>query len=178
MTPGFIFYLLLLLNAAPNEVEIPYDANRPLVWEDFKQRAANKSLFKAYSYTGIRYVVDAPDGKHVEIETLPYFVPDKSWVNKDFKNEYLLNHEQRHFDLTAIHAQILDSLLRPYETEVSRFMDDNLIKGVEQIFDDVYAQLEEAQAQYDKETEHSIQRDKQEEWDAKIDSLKRAHLPL
>ena len=156
--------------------EIPYNSEKPLEWPDFNQRIGGGGLYKAYPYTGIRYVVDAPDKKNVEIEVVPYFIPSKSWVHKDFKKPELLNHEQRHFDLTAIHAGMLDSALRPYEVDVASFMDRELNLVVEAKFDSIYSLLEAAQERYDRETNHSTIVEKQEAWNMRIDSLKAIHL--
>lgn len=176
-----MFYTLVMcfwLGIFPSTLneEIPYNSQKPLEWTDFSQRIGGGGLYKAFSYTGIRYVVDAPDGKNVKIEVIPYFIPLKSWVHKDFKKPELLNHEQRHFDLTAIHAGMLDSVLRPYEVDVASFMDQKLNLAVEAKFDSIYSLLEAAQDRYDKETNHSTVVEKQEEWNFRIDSLKLIHL--
>lgn len=50
----------------------------------------------------------------VEIEISALFHRDESWMKKEGNNEYteyVLNHEQRHFDITEIHARIFKERL-------------------------------------------------------------------
>lgn len=40
----------------------------------------------------------------MNVEVFCFMDPDKSWVRPDKKSDYILNHEQRHFDITFINA--------------------------------------------------------------------------
>ncbi|MCH2199264.1 MAG: hypothetical protein MK081_10815 [Flavobacteriales bacterium] len=164
--------ILLLIIALPASErqgdELNWEKDRRLSWEDFRTRTGPSQLYKAFSYTGMRYVVDAPDGRNISIEVTPYFVHSKSWVHHRHKIDRLLAHEQGHFDLTAIYAFKLDSILEDYEVSIGEFMENRMIGRVEFLFDSVYAELQVMQDRYDAETNHSIIEGKQEEWEAYI----------
>lgn len=168
------FILLLVISnlssADPSGDELTWSADRPLSWEDFRTRTGRPEFFKAFSYTGMRYTVDAPDGKQVNIEVEAYFVHSKSWVHHDHKRESLLRHEQGHFNLTAIYAHQLDSLLQPYEVGIEEFMDNKMIGRVEVIFDSLYASLQDEQDRYDRETGHSTLVKEQDYWENYIEA--------
>ncbi len=162
--------LALCTPHAQNDDELRWSADRPLTWDDFKPRAGKAGFYKAFAYTGMRYTVDAPDQQQVLIEVEPYFVHSQSWVHPEFKNDELLRHEQGHFDLTAIYAFKLDSALRPYEVGVQEFSENRLIEPVDSIFQVLYAELQETQKRYDKETNHSMIDSAQKRWTGYIAS--------
>ena len=96
-----------------------------------------------------------------------YFRKSKSWTKKEKQSDYLLNHEQRHFDIAEIHGRLFVQKFKEKKlnsnTEANNYFDE-LIK---QIGND----LSEMHKIYDKETNHSLNKKAQGNWDIKIDSL-------
>lgn len=164
MKPLLLLVSFLFLPAETDPPQIEWQVDRKLEWSDFTRRTGPDEMFKAFSYTGISYVVDAPEGK-TAITVTPYFLPEESWVHISYLNDELLNHEQGHFDIAAIYARMLDSQLKVYETDVNYFMEHDLAKNIEAIFHVVFAEMDECQNRYDSETVHGTETETQASWD-------------
>jgi hypothetical protein len=163
MKPLLLLMSFLFLQTETDPPQIEWQVDRKLEWSDFKRRAGADELFKAFSYTGISYIIEAPEDK-IEITVTPYFLPKESWVHISYLNDELLNHEQGHFDITAIYARMLKSQLRVYETDVDYFMEHDLAKKIEAIFQVVFTEMDECQDRYDSETVHGTQTETQANW--------------
>ncbi len=88
----------------------------------------------------------------------------RSWTKRSTTdNEYSLTHEQYHFNITELHARMLN-----------QYIDENP-QGSEGLFllrlGSINITLNEMQDQYDNETDHSTIFDKQRRWEYRIDSL-------
>jgi hypothetical protein len=88
----------------------------------------------------------------------------RSWVRQStYGNEYALNHEQYHFNITELHARSLNHY-------INEFPEDNLY-SYELRLGSLNIDLNNMQDQYDSETDHSIILDKQRRWEFRIDSM-------
>lgn len=158
-------FLFLFLSVAQHQTdEIVWQPGIELTWNDFTRRTGVPELYKAFSHTGIRYEVTAPDGE-VDIVIIPFFSSTKSWVHVDFMNESLLNHERGHFYITVIYARLMEDALKEFEVDADTFMQGNLQVQVQEIFQAFYNEMDLAQGRYDKETEHGTNDDIQYKWD-------------
>ena len=72
-------------------------------------------------------------------------------------------HEQHHFDITRLGSQKLIA-----ELAKAHFTKENYNTLLTSIFDKVYKENQSIQLQYDRETNHSLDVDKQLEWNDKI----------
>jgi predicted secreted Zn-dependent protease len=88
----------------------------------------------------------------------------KSWGR--IKNDYILAHEQKHFDLTEVFARKLNKELKEYKFNNATVGDD-----INRIYQGMVNELTYTQQQYDKETDHSRNPPVQQEWNNRIDSL-------
>ena len=88
---------------------------------------------------------------------------NKSWGL--VKNEWILKHEQGHFDIAEIFARQLNKLVNEYQFNKSSFQ-----KDLDAIYKSVVAEKEKFQQQYDDETDYSRIKTKQEEWLKKIEA--------
>lgn len=82
------------------------------------------------------------------------------------KTDYILAHEQGHFDITEIFARRLNEALQNYQFNKKTFK-----KDIGQIYQSIVSEKEEYQKIYDSETDHSRNRKVQYDWLEKIDSL-------
>lgn len=136
-------------------------ADGPLKWSDFKAEP-NRTGHKAETHTELTasYTADQ-DSLYFEVRCV--FHPDRSWT-KETNNDYLLNHEQRHFDLTEVYTRKLRKELT--ESNVT-------VRNYKRIFSDTFREvnreLYHMQQEYDKETRHSLFEDAQAKWDKLID---------
>jgi hypothetical protein len=146
-----------LLPLQPKEEElIDWDASRPLSWSDYKGRPDPESDAAASTttYLAIEYKMRGADFTY---KVHSRFSCDKSWGLH--KTEYILSHEQGHFDIAEIYARVLHKKMSEY-----RFDKDSYKKDLKKIYEDVVKAKEDMQERYDKETNHSIYRAKQAEW--------------
>lgn len=133
----------------------------PLQWSDFTA-TPNVTGHKAETHTEMfaRYTADE-DSLYFEVRC--YFHPDRSW-SKERKDRYLLNHEQRHFDLSEVYTRKMRK-----ELAEARITINNYKRIFSHTFRVVNRELYHMQEAYDRETKHSIYRDAQAKWDRLID---------
>lgn len=145
--------------------------SRKLDWKDFKPMAKAKRMgFKAETFSGIRFE-SVQEGQLISFRTECYFSPEKSWVLKGSETDYLLNHEQRHFDITEIYARKFRKELEPYQRiSVERFAKENVGEKVNELYSRLMNEMFAYQNRFDEETKHSVNTEKQAEWDQQIDS--------
>ena len=82
------------------------------------------------------------------------------------KTDYILSHEQGHFDIAEIFARKLHKKMSEY-----RFDKRTCNKKLGEIYDEIVEEKSEMQNDYDKETRHSINKEKQAQWLKKIERL-------
>jgi len=148
----------------PTDDTFHWNAGRKLTWEDFKgipdtsdkAAAASTASTLGYNYT---YTPDTT----FHFFTYAIFVKNYSWVKEGWdRTAYELNHEQRHFDITEIYARKLAMAFKRYKLNKN---------DRKRIYDSLSTEWDKIQDLYDKETKHSINIEKQKEWDKKIDGL-------
>lgn len=159
------FLLSLLLPAAmiaqtKDEDLLDWDANRKLTWADYKAKPdpSSDAAASTTTYLGIEYNIKS-DRFSFKIQSR--FSRDKSWGLH--KTAYILSHEQGHFDIAEICARKLNMKMSAY-----RFDRKTYQKDLQKIYQEIIDEKEEIQDKYDKETNHSINKVRQEEWLKKI----------
>ncbi|MCX6290170.1 MAG: DUF922 domain-containing protein [Bacteroidetes bacterium] len=150
---------------------IAWNVERKLCWDDFRGSAKDDDPADALTYTCNQTMFEAFSvGKRFTVESRVqcYFIKSKSWVKKekDKQVDYLLNHEQRHFDLAEVGAREFRKKLKEVMFTSANFRDE--VKRITGEVDEKYHRL---QQQYDSESDHSRVKEMQEKWNAKIDSL-------
>jgi hypothetical protein len=150
---------------------IAWNPQRKLVWADFKGQpqagepadaltyTANQTSFEGFS-VGSRF--------NVKAEITCYFIKANSWVKEGKATEYLLNHEQRHFDIAEASAREFRK-----EIQLAHFNSNNMNELSQKISEEVHQKYGRLQQQYDSETNHSRIEEKQKEWNVKIDKMLR-----
>lgn len=167
------FLLFVLICSAQVKVEndsiIIWNKDRKITWGDFlsEKRWYEKNINAgAVLTTSIQiYPKEINCLDIVYIEVVAQMNKIKSWAN--VKTEAGLNHEQTHFDITELYA-------RKLRKSLIKFIEENEECDLQGIFD-IYYRLQEEhrkiQFLYDEETKHSVNIDKQKEWDKKIACL-------
>jgi hypothetical protein len=145
---------------------IYYDFNQSLSWKDFKGKPDNNYFGGAVTASGFAFDSQMnSDGTNIylNIGVYTFFTKNDSWKKPDINSDYHLLHEQHHFDITKIGSEkFIDELKK------ANFTKGNYNKLIASIFNKVYDENEAMQQQYDKETMHSINVNKQNEWNEKI----------
>lgn len=147
--------------------KIIWQQDQKLAWDHFKSSVnrRNNPDVAAYTNCGWEYsVVKSSDPKSpVKIEIKAIFNEEKSW--KDIKkiNDYILLHEQKHFDI----AELFVRKFRKSVAEKIRNSGDydRLFKS---IYNSVYNEYKSFQMAYDRDTRHGTDEVKQAEYNAAI----------
>jgi len=151
----------------PEGDTIYYAANRPLTWADFQSHTRPSGRFEAEVMPGIGYNQQAEVIKgtiRVNIAMKTYLPKSAARANYTGRNDYALNHEQRHFDIVKIITEqfkqkILDKPLTP----------DTFEAFINMQYLDSYRDMHAMQKAYDTETSHGSNRSAQESWNNRID---------
>ena len=146
----------------PNEELLGWSTKK-LTWSDYKARPNPDSDAAASTttYLGISYNISSSNFSY-KIESK--FSKTRSWGLH--KTAYILAHEQGHFDIAEIFARKLHQKMTEY-----RFNRKTYEKDLRKIYQDILDEKEKMQNDYDGETNHSINREKQAEWLVRIAEL-------
>lgn len=160
------FLCLLSINSvgqSDGEELINWNEEKKLTWADYKGKVTTSTDAAASTatYLGIEYSFNN-NGFGYKITCS--FSKNKSWGLH--KTAYILAHEQGHFDIAEIFARKLNKQMREYKFDKNSFKED-----LKEIYTTITAEKEQTQNSYDKETNHSINKEKQAEWLKKIDEL-------
>ena len=146
---------------------IYYAVNRPLTWADFKSNYKPRGTYAAEVMPSIGYDQHSSvnDGiVYVDIAIKTFLPKSTCWVNSFSKDDYTLNHEQRHFDIVKIVAEqykrkILSANLTP----------DNYEAFINMEYFDAYRSMNKMQKAYDEQTRHGRDQGAQFSWNDRID---------
>jgi hypothetical protein len=145
---------------------IYHDVKKRLTWQDFKGVPDLKHFGGAVTASGYAFDADIKlENKimYLTISVYVFFNKSQSWKKPSINSSYHLLHEQVHFDITRLGAE---NFIRQIVN--SKFNKDNYNQVLSSVFDKSYAENIVMQDQYDKETNHSINKPEQLKWNAKI----------
>ena len=155
-----IIILLLLpffgIISSFEEEKIAWDANRPLTWEDFRGVPNRADSFVASTNSGISFSFSFSERNgvaNIQYTVVSNFYPDLSWYRPERVTQYILEHEQTHFDISELHARKLRNAL-------SSLSHDRGFKEK--------AERRAMQTQYDKESDHSNVKEMEYQWRTKV----------
>ena len=147
---------------------IDWSAERSLTWDDFKARPDKNSPNAALTGTNIKFDFSYGSNRGFKYHVYCQFDKNSSWGR--VKTDYILSHEQGHFDIAEIYARKLSKALKEYTPDI-----DKANKEVNKIYEKIMNDLHEEQLHYDKETNFSINKAEQSRWLKKIsDDLKKS----
>jgi hypothetical protein len=144
-----------------------YSSQRQLTWDDFQSKPYKPthyaaSIFSSFAYDGNSEVVDGY--LHIYLTLKTFAVKNASWVKGNARDEYGLNHEQRHFDIVKMVAERFKKKIQPDILSVEDF---NSIIQYQYI--ESFREMNRLQEEYDNETQHGLNRAAQERWNQRID---------
>jgi len=149
-----------------NEETISWNASQKLTWADFKANPDANSGAVALTASGITFGYSVKtSGKRIIDFTASveaHFYPNKSWYVKEKGDDYILGHEQLHFDITELYVRMFReklSLLKPNQ---------NLKDQLQKLHIAINEALNETQKRYDAQSNHSINTEMQKQWEVFI----------
>lgn len=149
------------LSIAQEQEKLAWENDRLLSWTDFKAAPKENIPYSANTNSGLSYSWNystATGEAILEHEVHSNFYPNLSWVKAIHNKEYLLAHEQLHFDITELHARKLRLKLDNYE--IGRTVRQDL----KAIYNKVEAERVAMQNLFDKETSHSENQSEEMRW--------------
>jgi hypothetical protein len=155
----------------PEGDTIYYAANRPLTWADFQDKPLPGN-FEAEVFTSIGYTEKAEVEKGFIILSLAIKVDmpkSDCWVRAGGREDYALNHEQRHFDITKLVAEHFKQKIMAMKLPPDNYDGEINVEYLETL-----RELNRMQTQYDRETHHGTDHEEQARWNEQIDKELRA----
>ncbi|CAM3500409.1 DUF922 domain-containing protein [Aequorivita lipolytica] len=157
----FTFIFSLLLFPQHNAEKILWKENQKLSWEDFRGKPLRSASFVASTNTGIsfQYSYSMKNGDmKVEYSVESFFNPEGSWYLKERVTNYILKHEQAHFDISELHARMLQKNL------AGKKFSKNIKSEIEGIYKQVEQKRRAMQTKFDSESDHSRNEAKEAFW--------------
>jgi hypothetical protein len=163
----FVLGLFLISSSSfaqsKDEELLDWSASRKLTWNDYKAQPEPgiDDAASTTTYLGIEYnITSGSFGYKIQSR----FSKTRSWGL--YKTAYILSHEQGHFDISELFARKLNKNMSEYQFNKRTYQRD-----LNKIYDDILEEKEKMQNDYDKETNHSINKEKQTEWLKKIEKM-------
>jgi len=161
-------FLLSFSQRSPLAPNIRKLKNDTVIWkpdsllrpEDFKARPKSNGPL-GLSYVGFLYYTNEASGELIlNVEAI--FVKSKSYIVKN--TEYVLKHEQIHFDIAELHARRLRKRIDEVDFKKIKSVQNEINK----LHDKTVKEYGKEQEEYDKDTEHGLNAAKQKVWNEKI----------
>jgi len=152
-------------NPKKYETQIRWTEQRSLTWYDFKGKPdrLNYPNVLALTHCGFGYQPNVRLFKETEFHVETTFYTGSSWYLPEGKTDYVLRHEQIHFDLAEVYSRKLKKQL--IEANVSNTNSSEYIA----IFNKLFQDYKERQDSYDYDTKHGTAKASQEKWNATIE---------
>jgi hypothetical protein len=138
-----------------------------LNWSNFKSNINNKRGANIVAYTNCGWVYSVVKSTNpkspVKVKIQTIFNEDQSWKDAERINDYVLGHEQKHFDIAEIFAR---KLRKSVHEKIKNSGDFN--KNFQGLYNKILSDYRTFQVSYDTDTKNGINEEKQAEYDIKI----------
>ncbi len=135
---------------------IPWMHNHRLIWDDFQCAPKKNGDAVASTSTSLGIAYQLKNGE-LTYQLTCAFSKTKSWGL--VKTNYILAHEQGHFDITEIYTRKLHQALLEYEFDRKTYQRD-----INRIYQKIVTEKETLQNLYDKQSDHSRNKKTQMAW--------------
>ncbi|GLB52216.1 hypothetical protein NBRC110019_12550 [Neptunitalea chrysea] len=159
-------FFCLAFTVHSEDKPILWNKEHRLSWDDFRAAPDDGSRAVAITASGISYQLSAELKENavveVDCEVGAYFYPYESWCKLHLTDKSTLGHEQLHFDISELMA-------REFRKRIAnKKFTKNVKQEVKEIYFEVSDSLDLLQKLYDKETNFSMNDEKQAYWHHKI----------
>ncbi len=155
-------------SSLPSSETIYYSAAKKLVWENFMGAVPEETgRVAAITASGFGYnaAIRSTGGKgRLIIAVYCYFTKNKSWVKPDKASPYVLTHEQHHFDISYLAANLFIQKLKS-----ANFTNSNYNELLLKIYTECCDVMNIMQDDYDGETKNGQLKDIQQKWNEIVD---------
>lgn len=173
MNINFIIRISLIVSSflwvQNDEPVLSWRESNKLSWSDFKAHPDNKLSAVAITASGITFgfSVTQTDKNQVtsfDTDVSAHFYPEKSWFKPELADNYLLDHEQLHFDITELHA-------RKFREQITKLKNLSTVKqDLRYLNESINRALARMQNTYDDESDYSRNEEAQAKWQAYINT--------
>ena len=153
--------------ALPASQVIYYRPEKALAWKDFQGSPVMNSRAVAITVSGFGYKADIKNkgnNGELNISVYCYFNKPTSWVKSEKPSQYILLHEQHHFDITYLAAKMFIEKLK-----AANFTAANMNQILPKIYTESCDIMNKLQDDYDGQTKNGQLKDVQQKWNAYID---------
>ncbi|NIF06064.1 DUF922 domain-containing protein [Chryseobacterium sp. Tr-659] len=162
-----VFVLCFLAAHLVSGQKIFWKEGQKLVWDNFKSPVNNKNNpdIAAYTHCGWEYsVIKSTNPKSpVTIRIQALFNEDKSWKDVKRIDDYILLHEQKHFDIAELFVR---KLRKAVSEKIKNSGDYN--QYFTTIYNGISSDYKNFQTAYDRDTRHGMNKEKQAEYNTAI----------
>jgi len=159
----FLFSIFLFAFKNDEEDFIIWREDIPLSWKDFKGKPERRFAAASTSYDILKSIHTTSDSSIV-IDIKAVFLKKKSWRKKNWVNDLVLQHEQKHFDIVEVFAR----KLRKSVSENVQFFSKMVSLQIDSLYKENEKALDVYQDLYDNETDGSMNGDMQRKWNLAI----------
>lgn len=162
----FITYFCLLVLCSSfqrDKYMILWQEDKPLAWDDFMGKPEPRFAAASTSYDILK-TVGPEENKTVNVSIEAVFFKYRSWKKKNWVNDEVLAHEQKHFDIVELYARKLRKTIS--ETSFKNY--NQLVSKIDELYDSNDKAMDKYQDLYDDETDGSMNGDQQRAWQKKI----------
>ena len=143
--------------------EITWSKNKKLSWSDFKgpvpYDADERTAAATFCGIGFETNTITNSNKDLKIRVYNTFYINDSWARPEEMNEYVLAHEQGHFDLCELYTRKLRERMSQARVDVN-----TLRPTLRGIYEKLQSEYRARQEQYERETAHGVNLSEQERW--------------
>lgn len=149
-----------------NDNDTIYYHTRKINWDDFRGKPTNTrygaAIFANFAYGASFQVIDGYIVAKISAKT--YMVRGMSWALPTSLNDYALAHEQLHFDIARVVTERFKKKIAAMQADL--IIDLNSMIQYEYL--ESYREMNQLQKQYDFESNHSLYRQGQADWETKV----------
>lgn len=157
-----LFFCFLSFFISENDSEkIRWSEIYQLTWADFQGVPQAGSSYVASTNSGMSFSFSFGNRNgeiNYDYSIESNFYPKLSWYKKDQVSDYILKHEQTHFDISELHTRIFRKRM-----EESQFS-ENIKTEVGALYEKTETERKAMQKQYDEETNHSQEIEAEHRW--------------
>ncbi len=145
-----------------NEV-IYFNSNIRLTWKDFRGTPVASSRAAAITASGFGYKADVKTSGskgQINIGVYCFFNKNNSWVKEGKTTDYILSHEQNHFNISYLAAQLFVEKLK-----AASLTNSNYKELLPRIYTETCDIMNKMQTDYDGQTKNGQVKEMQYKWD-------------
>lgn len=161
--PLLIILAIITLSDSSGDSFKRWNEHDKLKWADFREVSMDNSDRAALTNAGIRLSFTQSNQTSVDVHVYSVMDRSKSWVDRNKKSDYILAHEQCHFDITEYWCRKLKA-----DLATASYTSQNLKAKIAAIRTEDFRLMADMQNDYDRETKHSEIESEQKKWEKKV----------